>query len=210
MKLLAISNPKFFPDEAEIINSLFREGLVCLHIRKPESEEDDFRNLLSNIKPEFRDRISIHQYHKLAGEFGIKRLHFPEKERKLASQESLEKLLSDDFLLSTSIHDLSEISNLSEHFSYTFFGPVFNSISKSGYQGVLSHDFFIEPDIKKIPMIGLGGVNIQNLQQIGKMNFDGAAVLGTLWEKPENAISNFRKLREMVNFINMKCKNYHE
>ncbi|MCF2444913.1 thiamine phosphate synthase [Dyadobacter sp. CY345] len=202
MKLLAISNPKFFPDEAEKINSLFREGLVCLHIRKPESEEDDFRDLLSKINPEFRDRISIHQYHKLAGEFGIKRLHFPEKKRKRSSKESLKKLLSDDFLLSTSIHDLSEISNLSEHFSYTFFGPVFDSISKSGYKGVLSDDFFIEPEVKKIPIIGLGGVNIQNLEKIGKMNFDGAAVLGTLWEKPENAISSFRELWEVVDFIN--------
>ncbi|MBE9464602.1 thiamine phosphate synthase [Dyadobacter subterraneus] len=202
MKLLAISNPEFIPDEAEIINSLFREGLVCLHIRKPESNPADFRNLLSKVHADFLDRISIHQHHDLAGEFGIKRLHFTEKERKSVSTEILENLKSGGFLLSTSIHDLSELKILSGLFSYTFFGPVFNSISKSGYQGVLSHDFFIEPEIKKIPIIGLGGINRRNLQQIENMNFDGAAILGTLWENPENAIMSFRELRELVNFIN--------
>lgn len=202
MKLLAISSPAFFPDEAEIINSLFREGLVCLHIRKPESEKDNFRNLLSKINPDYHDRISIHQHHNLAEKFGIKRLHFTEKERKLASQESLKKLRSNNFLLSTSIHDLSEIHNLSQHFSYTFFGPVFDSISKSGYQGVLPYNFFIKHEIKKIPIIGLGGINCQNLKKIGDMNFDGAAVLGTLWENPGRAIMNFRELREVMDLFN--------
>lgn len=202
MKLLAISNPAFFPDEAEIINSLFREGLVCLHIRKPESDLDDFRNLLNKINPDFLDRISIHQHHNLARQFGIKRLHFTEKERKLTAPESLEKLISDNFLLSTSIHDLSELDNLSEHFSYSFFGPVFDSISKAGYKGVLPDDFFIQPEIKKIPIIGLGGINCQNLEKVVKMNFDGVAVLGMLWNDPENIMINFRELMDVVNLIN--------
>lgn len=202
MKLLAISNPEFIPDEAELINSLFREGLVCLHIRKPESDPTDFRNLLNKINPDFLDRISIHQHHDLAGEFGIKRLHFTEKDRKMISHESLKKLKSDDFLLSTSIHDLSVLNNLSEHFSYTFFGPVFNSISKAGYTGILPDNFYLEPKINKIRIIGLGGIFSENLEKVREMNFDGAAVLGTLWKEPENVIANYRELRDVVNLIN--------
>lgn len=202
MKLLAISNPDFIPDEAELINSLFREGLVCLHIRKPESDPTDFRNLLSQINPDFLDRISIHQHHNLAGEFGIKRLHFTEKERRMISPESLKKLRSRNFLLSTSIHDLSEMDNLSKHFSYTFFGPVFDSISKVGYKGVLPDDFYFKPENKKIPIIGLGGIDCQNFGKVAKMNFDGAAVLGILWRDTENIIVNFRELRDVVNLIN--------
>ena len=202
MKLLAISNPEFIPEEADLINSLFREGLVCLHIRKPESNPADFRNLLSNINPDFLGRISIHQHHNLAGEFGIKRLHFTEKERKSVSTEILENLKSGDFLLSTSIHDLSELKILSGHFSYTFFGPVFNSISKVGYKGVLPDNFYIEPEMKKIPIIGLGGIFSVNLKKIKEMNFDGAAVLGTLWKDPENVVTNYRELLDVVNLIN--------
>lgn len=202
MKLLAISNPEFIPDEAEIINSLFREGLVCLHIRKPESDPVDFNSLLNKIDSEFLDRISIHQHHNLAGEGGIKRLHFTEKERKLTSTETLEKLKSDGFALSTSIHDLSELNNLSPQFSYTFFGPVFDSISKLGYKGVLPVDFYLKPEIKKIPIIGLGGIDCKNLKKVMKMNFDGAAVLGILWRDRDNIIANFRKLRDVIHLIN--------
>jgi len=201
MNLLAISSPGFIPEEAEIISSLFREGLTCLHIRKPESDEKDYAQLLSEIEPEFRDKIAIHQHHHLAFQFGIKRLHFTEKERKSTLPSRLE-VLAENFILSTSIHELTEMETVSALFSYTFFGPVFDSISKSGYKSVLSRVFFIEPEIKKITIIALGGINSQNLEQIGNMNFDGAAVLGTLWENPENAIMSFRKLREVVNFIN--------
>jgi thiamine-phosphate pyrophosphorylase len=195
MKLLAISSPEFIPAEAALINSLFREGLVCLHIRKPESTEEDFASLLSQVEPEFLDRISIHQHHQLAEEFGLKRLHFPELERKNASEEKLKILTEKGLALSTSIHNLEEMDSLSSYFSYTFFGPAFNSISKSGYKGVLPEDFFLKNDTRKIKIIALGGIDHTNLDKIRKMNFDGAAVLGTLWKNPKNGVINFRLIQ---------------
>jgi len=199
MKLLAISNPTFIPDEAALINSLFREGLVCLHIRKPESCEDEFRALITKIEPEFLERIALHQHHHLAEEFVIRRLHFTEKDRKMTAPETLKNLKSSNFSLSTSIHDLEETDHLSLHFSYTFFGPVFDSISKSGYKSALPNNLYIKPEIKKIPIIGLGGISIKNVAKVREMNFDGAAVLGSLWQETEYTISNFRKIRDVVN-----------
>jgi thiamine-phosphate diphosphorylase len=198
MILLAISDPEFIPDEAAIINSLFREGLVCLHLRKPASTPNMLKALLSKIESTFIDRIAIHQHHDLAGQFGITRLHFTEKDRKLASQKSLEYLKSEGYLLSTSIHDLNETSSLSTLFSYTFFGPVFDSISKSGYKSALPADFFLAEEIKKIPVIALGGIDITNLKKVKAMNFDGAAVLGTLWENPPSAPTQFKKLKAQI------------
>jgi len=202
MKLLAISNPEFFPDEAALINSLFREGLVCLHIRKPESSEDKYRALINEIDPDFSDRIVIHQHHRLAEEFRIKRLHFTEKDRKMADPKILKILKSNSFLLSTSVHDLAEMNSLSPHFSYTFFGPVFDSISKMGYKSVLPDDFYIKSEIKKIPIIGLGGISTGNLEKVREMNFDGAAFLGSLWKEPENVIAKFREIRDVVYLMN--------
>jgi len=194
MKLLAISNPDFIPDEAELINSLFREGLVCLHIRKPESSKGEFSALIKKIEPEFLKRISIHQHHDLADEMGIKRLHFPEKQRKMTSSQILQNLKSDHFFLSTSIHNLAETENLSPYFDYTFFGPVFNSISKSGYKSVLQEDFFLKNETRKIEIVALGGIDHNNLHKVRKMNFDGAAILGTLWTDTGKAVETFRKI----------------
>lgn len=199
MKLLAISDPAFIPDEAELINSLFREGLVCLHIRKPASSPKELKALLLKIETDFIDRIAIHQHHHLAHAFGIKRLHFTEKDRKLASPGNLENLKSEGYLLSTSIHELTEISKLSKVFSYTFFGPMFDSISKTGYKSALPPDFFLRPETKKIPVIALGGIDITNLGKVKTMNFDGAAVLGTLWKDPKSAPEKFKKIIESNN-----------
>ena len=198
MKLLAISDPEFIPDEATLINILFREGLVCLHIRKPGSSEDDFADLLTGIRPEFRTRVAIHQHHRLSEKFQIQRLHFTEKERKITAPEILKTLESSSYILSTSVHDLEDLERLPSYFSYTFFGPVFDSISKKGYKSVLPDDFYIRPEIKKRPVYGLGGISAGNVGKLGPMNFDGAAVLGTLWNEPENTIAKFCELRDLI------------
>ena len=208
MKLLAISNPDFIPDEAELINSLFREGLLCLHIRKQGSGEEDFAYLLSQIEPDFLDRIAVHQHHNLAKEFGIKGLHFTEKDRKMTAPEIFKSLKNSNLILSTSIHELAEMDNLSPAFSYTFFGPVFDSISKTGYKSVLPDDFYIRPEIKKIPIIGLGGISSKNFEKVCAMNFDGAAVLGTLWNEPENMVAKFREIWNVVNVMNRHGNNH--
>ena len=196
MKLLAISSPDFIPGETAIINGLFREGLECMHIRKPDSKRDDVARLLSEIEYDFLDRIAIHQHRELAAEFGIRRLHFTEKNRMMTSDERLKELCDNGFKLSTSIHDLAELENISKAFSYTFFGPVFDSISKSGYKSAVDVDFFVQEKSKRIPVIGLGGIDISNIQKVKNMNLDGAAVLGVLWWDPARALEVFRMLRE--------------
>ena len=198
MKLLAISSPEFIPEEAAVINGLFREGLECMHIRKPESKTEDFVSLLSKIEPVFLDRIAIHQHHELASKFGISRLHFTENNSRMISDEQLEKLCNEGFILSTSIHNLTELENISNAFSYTFFGPVFDSISKSGYKSAVPADFFIQEKFKRIPVIGLGGIDTSNIQKVRNMNLDGAAVLGVLWRDPSKALEVFRLLASLA------------
>jgi len=198
MKLLAISSPEFIPGEAAIINGLFREGLECMHIRKPESKTEDFVSLISKIEPVFLDRIAIHQHHELALKFGISRLHFTENNRRMISDEQLEKLCNEGFILSTSIHNLTELENISNAFSYTFFGPVFDSISKSGYKSAVPAVFFMEEKFKRIPVIGLGGIDTSNIQKVRNMNLDGAAVLGVLWRDPSKALEVFRLLASLA------------
>src|SRR5687768_7155909 len=81
MELIAISHPEFIPNESERINALFRAGLMRLHIRKPHCNVADLSQLIGEIDPAFHANIALHSHHELAAEFGIKRLHFPEKLR---------------------------------------------------------------------------------------------------------------------------------
>jgi thiamine-phosphate pyrophosphorylase len=191
MELIVVTRPDYFEGEAELINQLFADGLRLLHIRKPVNNVRQFRELMKGIHPDYYPLISIHQHHEFAGEFSIQRLHFKEHERKRQSADDLQQLSSAGFLLSSSVHDAAELSVLTV-FDYVFFGPVFNSISKKDYNAVLAADFLLPAH--KIRIFAIGGVEANKLKLIQQMNFDGAAVLGTLWHQQISPLAAWKDL----------------
>ncbi|MCE7072074.1 thiamine phosphate synthase [Dyadobacter sp. CY327] len=190
MELIAISHPDFIPNEAERINALFRDGLQRLHLRKPVCNVLDLNRLIGEINPVFYSKIALHSHHEVAAQYGITRLHFPEKLRKKTPEFMLEKLKNGGFKLSTSVHNIDELADLSDNFEYTFFGPVFDSISKKGYSTIISKDFYLNNEQKTVKVIAIGGIDHSNISQIQKMNFDGAALLGAIWHAPNFKFSN--------------------
>jgi thiamine-phosphate pyrophosphorylase len=207
MELIVISNPFAIADEAKLINTLFRAGLKCFHLRKPENDLPSLKELLRDIETCFHDRIALHQFHEMAGEFGIKRLHYTESLRQRSNLISwahsdlngVRKLIAAGFTLSTSIHDIKKLPEV-DHFHYVFYGPVFNSISKAGYQSKLPEDFQLDKEGCKTKVMALGGIQTTNLLQMKKMGFDGAAVLGTIWNEPHHAVERFNQLKEQLLF----------
>lgn len=194
--LIIISNPTLIANEASLINAMFDEGMNIFHLRKPGAVIDELSNLLEDIKPEYHDRIAIHQHHIMAKDFGLKRMHFTEVIRKEMQEEDLSQLKQSGHILSTSIHQLEEFKKLSACFSYTFFGPVFNSISKQGYTSAIANGFVFPLHYDAPQVIALGGITATNLQQAIKMKFDGIAVLGTIWQKPDESIHRFKAIQK--------------
>lgn len=193
-ELIVITHPDMLPGEAGIINQLFSHGLMRLHVRKPEAGEAGCRTLLEGIDPQFRGRIALHQHHGLAVALGITGLHFTENARAAQSQETLEVLKNNGFIISTSLHDPADLANLSHCFDYTFLGPVFDSISKEGYRSKLLAGFKLDKYGFPNKVIALGGVQPEKLKSVFEIGFDGAAVLGAIWQNPENAVAQFRHL----------------
>jgi thiamine-phosphate pyrophosphorylase len=197
MELIVISNPMAVADENIIINKLFMAGLKCFHIRKPESDFQTIKELLNGIAPCFYERIALHQFHEMASDFGINRLHYTESERIQSNPQQWQLQVEKGFILSTSIHDTTLLPQL-KYFEYVFYGPVFNSLSKPGYQSKLTADFRLDRHSIKPKIIALGGVEASNLIKVKAMNFDGAAVLGTLWNEPDKAVERFTQLKEKL------------
>lgn len=207
MELIVISKPSFFKGEAQLINELFDLGMQRFHLRKESADQRAYELLLREINPCYLERIALHQFHELAVDFDIHRLHFKEKER--IAGRHLDFLKKADTILSTSIHSIIHLPDLI-HFKYTFFGPVFQSISKKDYPGMIPADFKLpqnaglkasqrgvenlSPSMTKV--IALGGITDSKISQLQQMNFDGAAVLGALWNAPELAVPNFKKIKQ--------------
>ncbi|WP_184549814.1 thiamine phosphate synthase [Mucilaginibacter sp. FT3.2] len=195
MELVVISSPVAIADEPILINNLFHAGLKCFHLRKPEVGIQTVKKLLDGIAPLFYDRIALHLFHEIAADYGLKRLHYTERVREASGTVQWQSQLDEGFTLSASIHDISILPELT-HFDYVFYGPVFDSISKPGYQNKLAVDFKLGKTNVKPKVIALGGVEISNLTKIKAMGFDGAAVLGTLWNEPGKAIERYHQLKK--------------
>ncbi len=194
MELIVISSPDVVADESIIINDLFQSGLNCFHIRKPNDSEGQIRKLIDGIYPMYYSRLALHQHHQIADGYGIKRLHYTESARKRSNVEDWQMQTDQGYTLSTSVHDIASLSSLIS-FDYVFYGPVFNSISKPGYHSGIAAGFKLNKEAVKTKVIALGGVEASNFPKIKTMNFDGAAVLGTIWNEPEKAVANFRRLK---------------
>ncbi|WEK17487.1 MAG: thiamine phosphate synthase [Candidatus Pedobacter colombiensis] len=193
MKLIVISDPVYFKDEARLINRLFEAGMSLFHLRKEGFTRQAYAALIAGIDECYHDRIAMHQFHELAGDFPlIKRLHYPEWLRKETIASDLAAIM-DNYTLSTSIHHLANLKNLAG-FAYTFYGPVFNSISKPGYTGTANTDFVLPEHSNHTKVIALGGITAEKIEQVKQMDFDGFAVLGAIWSKKEEAVNNLKKL----------------
>ena len=190
-KIIIITSEKSLSEEGLLINALFESGLELLHIRKPGCDIAETQNLINSISVEFHPRIVIHSHYELLEDFNLKGIHLPENIRARADNLNLKKIVS------TSFHNLEDISNEPTQFEYAFLGPVFPSISKQGYQPFLTiqqiKDFLIHP--VPFPVIALGGITDKNIMQIRTTGFSGAACLGYIWESP-NPVERFEKVSE--------------
>lgn len=195
--LIVISNPDFTDQEASLINQLFDAGMERFHMRKPGHRSSRIRELLSKINPVHYEKIALHQHHKLAKEFGINRLHFPEKVRRMKSFTDFRDIKESGNILTTSVHRLKKYKSLSLDFDYCFLGPVFNSISKEGYASARKDDFTLAGSKTPVKLIALGGIKESSMREAYDMGFDGVAVLGSIWKDPQHAIENFKKLNEL-------------
>lgn len=196
--MIVISNPIFIENEKKIINQLFEEGLSLLHIRKPGFSELEMAQFIHQIKIEFRDRIVLHNYHLLAEDFGINRIHFSEKERKESFGFPTRFLKACRYNFSTSTHSVEDFNSLENDFDYAFLSPVFKSISKENYEP--KTDLFEALKSRKnhkTKVIALGGIDSENTQKTIENGFDDIALLGTIWNK-ENPIKQFKLCQQIV------------
>lgn len=201
MELFVISDHDVFKGEHEIIEALFESGMSVFHLRKNGLTRTQYAELIEKIPIQYHDRIALHQFHELSLEFpGIQRLHYPEWFRRETAKNQLPNQMNGR-VLSTSIHHLNDLKE-STDFDYTFYGPVFNSISKPGYSGILQPGFKL-PLPQPVKIIALGGITLNNMDDIKSLGFDGIAVLGAIWNKPEQALHNFKNIQEKCRQIDL-------
>ncbi|MDN3620385.1 thiamine phosphate synthase [Polaribacter undariae] len=186
--IILIAPEKDIPNEIEILNQLFEEGLMFYHFRKPDKNYEEHVAYLNQIDKEFHNRIVVHYHHELINEFNLKGIHFQEQKRidHIDDPSNYFKNLNlYGKTISSSFHEPKVLKDCYFEFDYHLLSPVFSSISKEGYEG---KGFDVNHINKTI--IGMGGINTETIAQTIELGFKGIGVLGGVWNT-ENPVESF-------------------
>lgn len=174
--------PHFFDGEPQSIVDMLDNGVERVHIRKPGAPTVEIRHLLEQIPEQYLCCITLHDGFELAADFAVGGLHINSRNCKIPA--------GFHGLISCSCHSLAELDG---NYDYAFLSPVFNSISKVGYDSRFSPAELKEACANGIineKVFALGGVTPQKFNEIESLGFGGAAMLGAAWN-PVN-LDNFR------------------
>lgn len=194
--MIVVVSPVAKKNEATLINAMFENGLELLHIRREAANVFETRKLIEAINPVYHQFLVLHDNHELAAEYNIRRLHFKEAARVTQTEKELDSLRQMGVVLSTSVHNLESYQKLSPVFSYAFIGPVFNSISKTGYKAMVHTGEICANN--GISPIAIGGITKENCVSTLLKPFENIAVLGTIWMS-DSPLDEFKELQRIWN-----------
>ncbi|MDR2911105.1 MAG: thiamine phosphate synthase [Bacteroidales bacterium] len=177
MRLIVITNETIFEEDGALLNKLFAEGMHTLHIRKPFATEAEVESLLYRIDQRFHKQIVIHDYFNLLNTFSLKGVH-------LNRRNSFRPNIA-NISVSRSCHSFQCIETSMNNHNYMFISPIFDSISKAGYNHAFTKEQLLDVKSKHLineKVMALGGINIKTIPLAFQYGFGGVAVLGSLWE----------------------------
>ncbi|MFI3305867.1 MAG: thiamine phosphate synthase [Rikenellaceae bacterium] len=195
MRLIAVTSEQMFEGDARAIATLLDEGFYAIHLRKPTVELEQVRELLRAIPASYHSQITLHDHFSLCGEFGVGGVHL--------NRRSPHPPCGFVGRVSTSCHSVEEVERVAAEVDYAFLSPIFNSVSKVGYESRFAVEELAEARARGVigdGVVALGGVTADNISLVGELGFGGAALLGYLWSESDGEALR-RKARELMAIV---------
>lgn len=177
MRIIAITTPKVTDDDPFIIGTLLANGVDIVHLRKPDSNVNESRQLLAKLTPEQRAKIVVHDYPELYAEFSLLGIHLSSRVTTLP--------VGYRGLRTRSCHSFDELVRYKGECDYLFLSPIFDSISKVGYESAFSPEELMRASRAGIideRVVALGGVTTDKIPYLRSLGFGGVAMLGAIYD----------------------------
>lgn len=192
-KVIVITHPGEVEMESLKISRLLESGVDYVHIRKPGMSLRDVRNIIEDIPYPQRCRLKLHGHFALLDEMNLGGVHLNSRCPVAPATAALR---------SRSCHSIAEIEECRLHspqYEYLTLSPIYDSISKPGYQAAFNHDT-LHGHIRGRRVVALGGVTPDRFKELAEKGFYGAALLGYIWEGDfESRIQELRTVIELIN-----------
>lgn len=188
MLRIAITPEHISPIEHRMIAMILDAGWDYVHLRHPSASITDMRRLIQDIPQRYYRRLRLHGHFELLNEFNLGGIHL---NHRCPNAPALYR-----GAMSRSCHSIDELSQYPEC-DYLTLSPIFDSISKQGYQAAFS-----ESQLQTLPanrVIALGGITPERIAQIMRYPFAGYAVLGYLFgvdslDELQNRLTEFKNI----------------
>lgn len=182
---IVITLPYFFDGEAEQIVRFLHSSVDLVHIRKPQATAAQTESLIMSIPAEYYNRLVLHDHHELAVKHHLYGVHL----------NSRNPLPPDGWTgsISRSCHSIEEVKEWKQRCHYVSLSPIFDSISKKGYQAAFTSKQLTEAKANGIidsKVMALGGVTFNRIDEVLRMGFGGGMILGDAWHtKQQQAVA---------------------
>lgn len=176
MKQIIITSPDAISGEDTHIARLIDRGAFAIHLRKPGWNAGQYASLLKKIPAEYHGHIVIHDHFELCNDFCLKGIH-------LNSRNPYPPDCAYGHI-SCSCHSLEEVMIRKPQTDYVFLSPIFDSISKAGYNSAFTACQLYDAACRGIideKVIALGGVTEDKTEQLAQWHFGGYAMMGAVW-----------------------------
>ncbi len=174
--LIIITLPTFHDGEAAEIVRLLQGGADLIHIRKPNATEEETEQLIKHIPEQWRSRLVLHDHHHLALRYHLHGVHLNSRH-----PEPPEGWTGS---VSRSCHTLEEVEAWKAQCDYVSLSPIFDSISKPDYHAAFTTEdlnLARQDGIIDNKVMALGGITFSRVDDVLRMGFGGAMILGDAW-----------------------------
>jgi thiamine-phosphate pyrophosphorylase len=181
VRIVVISPESADDREVEAMGGFFAAGLERYHVRKPSWAAPELEAWLRALPAAWRPRLVLHQHPALAGALGLCGRH---------DRDTGADATQGGF--SRSCHDLAALRRSMGSYEQVLFGPVFASFSKPGHAPAAD---FPWDEVKALltrerpsgscRVLAIGGITAARLERCAALGFDGAAVMGAVWDDPD-------------------------
>lgn len=167
---IVVTTPDERNDEADEIALILDKGIDFVHLRKPDWNLSRMEKLIQAIPSRYHNRLRLHSHFALIDRYSLAGAHLNSRDSEYRGKSGS---------LTRSCHSVEELSDIQD-FDYVTLSPVFNSISKAGYNSAFDINN-IATKIAGKNVIALGGVTPHHFKMLAANGFSGAAMLGYIW-----------------------------
>lgn len=182
MIIITPPEPQYIEDVAGDFIDVVRSCICKVHLRMPGASEADFRKVLDNLEPTYHPYVVLCDHYALLAEYDVAGIYLPY--RRVAEWRNIP--LAPHQTIAVGAHSLQELLKLPFSPDYALLSPLFDSISKEGYQGNPALLSCREELLKlSYPVYALGGITPESQESVAKAGYAGVAVLGDIWSQSQ-------------------------